>query len=146
MYRANSNYGEQTLGKCKRTCGFIERTKYQGLHCRNMYPNNFNYWHFHNLLEWYLENLNQNKEDIIDFIKACHSNTLSLISFFLNFLQESAFLDNFNTYFKREWVNQKGSFSACVYCKTLKWFVQNTKHSQLLKDDKEELYGCVFKK
>lgn len=80
-----------------------------------MYPNNSTdtftiYWND------ILENLNQNNEDIIDFIKACHSNTLSLISFFLNPLQESAFLDNFNKNFKREWVNQKRSFSACVYC------------------------------
>lgn len=101
MSRANNNYGEQTLGKCKRTCGFIERTKYQGLHCRNMYPNNFTDT-FTIYLNDILENLNQNKEDIIDFIKACHSNTLSLIFFFLNLLHKSAFLDNFNTYFKRE--------------------------------------------
>lgn len=103
-YRVNNNYGQHADSwKCKRTCRLGERTQYQRLHCKYMYPNNCTYSFkiFGNGIFTILENLNQNKEQwrhyrFHQLTKACKS---------IHFPRSYSF-----------WIHCKGGFWQSIPC------------------------------
>lgn len=95
VYRVNNNYGQHADSwKCQRTCRLGERTQYQRLHCKYMYPNNCTY-SFTIFWNGILENLNQNKEQWRRH-KACKS---------IHFPRSYSF-----------WIHCKGGFWQSIPC------------------------------